>query len=78
MNIFRIAQQHHRPHQFAAVDQRIAIEVLVGITLKHRIGRKVKLRDQRLVSRRRHQIMDMLADSVGIVPRPGLIPHHAE
>src|SRR5206468_1749377 len=69
MDIFWIADQHHRPHQFAAMDQRIAIEVLVWIALEHRIGRKVKLRDQRLVSRRRDQIMDVLTYSVGIMTR---------
>src|SRR5271157_4093442 len=50
LNVVGITDQHHRAHQFAAMDQWVAFEIVVGIAFEYRIGRKIQLGDQGIVS----------------------------
>src|SRR5258708_39634842 len=67
LNIFGIPDEHHWADQLTTVDEWITIEILVGIALEHWIGRKIELRDERLVPRRSDEIVDVLAHAVRIV-----------
>src|SRR5215469_4713023 len=69
MNVFRVALKSDGPNQITALDDRVSRVVLVRISLKDRIGRKVKLRGERLVTGRTDQVMNVLAHAVRIMPR---------
>jgi hypothetical protein len=67
-DVLGVAGENYRAHEFAAMDERIACEILVGLTFKYRVGGEIELCNQGLVCGRADEIVDVLADTIGIVP----------